>query len=181
MKGPYSEAFKARMVERLAGPNGVSATALSAEVGVSQSALSKWLRDAGSLEGMGKHKKPVDVVKGLESPRRRPEDWSAEEKLKAVIEVAGLDETALGEWLRRNGVHEAQLRDWRRAAVEALAGKKPSSSQPKRIRELEREVRRKDRALAETAALLVLRKKVDALWGDEDASTGLKNDDESST
>jgi transposase len=57
---------------------------------------------------------------------------------------------------------------------------KASSAESKRIKELERELRRKEKALAETAALLVLRKKADALWGDEDASTESKNDDESS-
>ena len=177
MSGQYSAAFKARMVERMAGPNGTSANALSTEVGLSQSTLSRWLREAATVVDMGKHKRPEKDA----STARRPDDWSAEEKLKAVIEVASLDESALGEWLRRNGVHEVQLRDWRRAAVEALAGKRPVPSSSKRVRELEREVRRKDRALAETAALLVLRKKVDALWGDEDVATGQKNDDESST
>lgn len=181
MTSPYSAAFKARMVERLVGPSGTSASALAAEVGLNQSTLSRWLRDAGTVAAMAKHTKQDDRSTGPGLPRRRPEDWSAEEKLKAVVEVAGLPEGELGEWLRRNGVHEAQLRDWRRSALEALSGKRPSSSQPKRIRELEREVLRKDRALAETAALLVLRKKVEALWGDEDSATGPKSDDDSST
>jgi transposase-like protein len=165
------------MVERLAGPRGTSANALAEEVGVHQSTLSRWLREAGTVADMGRNKKQG----GDGGDARRPEDWSPEDKLKAVIEVSGLGETELGEWLRRHGVHEAQLRDWRRAAIEALAGKRPASSSSKRVRELEREVRRKDRALAETAALLVLRKKLDALWGDEDVAMGQKNDDESST
>ena len=88
--------------------------------------------------------------------------------------------------MRSKGLHEAQLREWRdavmAAAEEALTAPRQRRSSPetKRVKELERELRRKEKALAETAALLVLRKKADALWGDEDASTGPMNDDESS-
>jgi transposase-like protein len=170
------------MVERLVGPRSTSANALAEEVGVHQSTLSRWLRDAATVVDMGKQTKKAEDEGGERAAvSRRPEDWSAEEKLQAVVQTAGLNAGELGEWLRRKGVHETQLRDWRRSAVEALGGKRPSPSSSKRVRELEREVRRKDRALAETAALLVLRKKVDALWGDEDAATGQKNDEESST
>ena len=43
-----------------------------------------------------------------------------------------------------------------------------TKAERKRIKELERELRRKDAALAETAAILALRKKVQAIWGDEE-------------
>jgi len=54
---------------------------------------------------------------------------------------------------------------------------KPSRRNPdvKRIRSLEKELRRKDKALAETAALLVLKKKVQEIWGDEDENTTRRN------
>jgi hypothetical protein len=64
------------------------------------------------------------------------------------------------------------------AATEALQSKssrKKVSAEAKRVRELERELRRKEKALAETAALLVLKKKAAAIWGDEDDSTESKN------
>jgi hypothetical protein len=92
----------------------------------------------------------------------------------------------LGEFLRRRGLHEDQLRQWQETAdagaLESLRGRKPAgkSAETKRVKELERELRRKEKALAEAAALLVLRKKAEALWGDEDASTESKTDDESS-
>jgi transposase-like protein len=77
--------------------------------------------------------------------------------------------------LRREGVHEAQLDQWRQAADEAtlsaLGGRKQRSAEQKKVRQLERELKRKDKALAEAAALLVLQKKVRALWADEDEST----------
>jgi hypothetical protein len=95
-----------------------------------------------------------------------------------VQESASLDETALGAFLRREGVHHADLTSWRaqvaEAALGALAGKRQRTGEQKRLRQLEAELRRKDRALAETAALLVLSKKMQALWGDneDDDTTG---------
>jgi len=86
-----------------------------------------------------------------------------------VIQSSGLDEHGLGAFLRKEGLHEAHLDEWRQQAEAALgSGMEPSSSRRKKeVQRLERELRRKDKALAETAALLVLSKKVRALWGDE--------------
>lgn len=179
----YSEAFKAKMVQKMLG--GRSANSVAQEAGVNQPTLSKWLRDARTLRVVPNRKSEQELRKSSE---RRPVDWSAEEKLAAVQRARGLMGSELGEFLRSNGLHEEQLRDWQQsvetAALESLRGArrpKANSAETKRIKELERELRRKEKALAETAALLVLRKKADALWGDEDASTELKNDDESST
>jgi len=111
---------------------------------------------------------------------RRPRDWSAEEKLQAVIEAESLCAEELGGFLRRRGLHEAQLREWRTIILTGLRAKpvRPSpngSAQGRRIRELEKELDRKDKALAETAALLVLKKKAQAIWGDADAPTGKRS------
>ena len=106
---------------------------------------------------------------------KRPQDWSAQEKLAAVMEAASLSDEELGAFLRSRGLHEAQLQQWRELM---LAGLEPAAvqrgkqaSEGKRVRELEKELRRKDKALAETAALLVLKKKAQAIWGDEDDDT----------
>ena len=100
---------------------------------------------------------------------RSMRDRSPEEKLRLVRETASLDEAALGAFLRREGVHEADLQRWREqtseGALGALAGKRQRSLEQKRIRKLEAELKRKDKALAEAAALLVLSKKARALWG----------------
>ena len=95
---------------------------------------------------------------------KRPQDWTAEEKLQAVIEAAGLPEAELGEFLRRQGLHEAQLQQWRDGVLAGLEqhtkrGSRKSSPEARRVRELERELARKEKALAEAAALLVLKKK----------------------
>ena len=130
----YSEAFKSKMVRKLASPGGPSASALAQDVGVHQSTLSRWLRQAGRVEGMKKRDQPS-------------RSWSAAQKLEAVLEAATLSEEDLGPFLRRKGLYRKDLEQWRG------------------------ELRRKDAALAETAALLVLKKKAQAIWGAEDDAT----------
>ena len=169
--GRYSNEFKESMIQKLLLPGGPSARALAETSGVAQATLSRWLREAASvaLVANDTDKKPP--------PReaRRPEDWSPDERLRVVRETAGLTGAELGTYLRREGLHEATVSDWRRqadaGALGALGGSRTLTKEQKRIRELERELTRKDKALAETAALLVLAKKVHALWGDEDDDT----------
>ena len=83
--------------------------------------------------------------------------------------------STLGEFLRKEGLHSAQIEEWTALAVAALATNKPArrkvSPEAKRNKELERELRRKEKALAEVAALLVLKKKAQEIWGDEDDDT----------
>jgi transposase len=106
--------------------------------------------------------------------QRGPEDWSAEEKLEALLNYAKLAEEQKGAFLREKGLHEAHLGRWKTELIEGLklkpfgGGKK--DPQQKRIAALEKELRRKEAALAEAVALLVLKKKADAIWGEsEDA------------
>jgi hypothetical protein len=106
---------------------------------------------------------------------KRPEDWEWKEKVRVVMEASGKKGEELGAFLRKEGIHEVQLRDWEMAIRGSLnkRGRKPSRNPAdvRRVKELERELRRKEKALAETAALLVLKKKVDAIWGDVDDGT----------
>jgi transposase-like protein len=102
--------------------------------------------------------------------------WSPEEKLALMARAAGLGGEALGAFLRAEGLHKSTLDAWSRAASEALREGKPrrpakKGAEAKRLAELERELRRKDKALAEMAALLTLQKKMRAIWGDEEGST----------
>ena len=168
----YSESFREAMVEKMAGPNGRSASVLSQEVGISQPTLSRWLREAGTsrVPPVSKKKKSKTQRSSSEVARaKRPQDWKPAEKLQVVLEAAELSDAELGEFLRKKGLHEAQLEEWRRLATEALSPqprtKKPSP-EAARIRELEKELRRKEKALAEAAALIVLQKKARAIWGD---------------
>ena len=160
------------MVRRMLGPNAVSANALEQEVGVPQPTLSRWLRETATFAAMEKkHKQPVAAAK-------RAQDWTPDEKLRAVVETLGLEGEALGEYLRHHGLHRGQLEQWRESAKSGLG--RPTATpkargDAKRIKELERELRKKEKALAETAALLVLRKKANALWGDGDDDTDERN------
>ena len=116
----------------------------------------------------------------IKSPKR-PNDWSAEDKLKFVMEAASLDDEQLGAFLRKKGLHQAHLDQWRSQMLDGLQNgfskkkAKQKNDAAKRIRALEKEVNRKDKALAETAALLVLKKKVREIWGDEDDPTAGSN------
>jgi transposase len=170
----YGEKFKARAVAQLAGPEKKSAAGLSRELGVPQPTLSRWLREAGRVRRVSEEEKP-------QAPARRPEDWSPQEKLAAVEEYAGLSESERGAWLRRRGVKSEYLTQWREQALSGFVPQKRSASahDSRRERALERELARKDKALAEAAALLVLRGKLQALWGAKDASTGQTSDESS--
>jgi len=161
----YSEAFKKKMVQRMAVPGGPSANALAEEVGVDQSTLSRWRKRAARVE---------DMTNKRSKRSRRPQDWTAAEKLEAVLQAASLSEDDLGGYLRREGLYRTHLEQWREQMLRGLGVKKQRSTKTaegRRVRELEKELRRKDAALAETAALLVLKKKAQAIWGDEDEAT----------
>jgi len=178
----YSESFKRKMVQRMLVPSGPSATALSREVGIPQPTLSRWRSEFATMPVM-----PTEKRNRRPSPpptpasrSRRPEDWTAAERLAAVSEAAQLSGDELGAFLRREGLHEETLVAWRSAALEALqpasARAREKSSDKKELASLKRDLARKDRALAETAALLILKKKAEALWGDEDDDTPKEND-----
>jgi transposase-like protein len=175
----YSEVFRKRMIEKMSGPKPMSATALSAEVGVSQATLSRWLRGAGTVP---RTMSAPDDERKSSPPAKPPQDWTAEEKWALVLEAAAVPQAELGAFLRRKGIHEAQLVQWREAALSGL--QRPSKRERKaanierlRVRKLERELVRKDKALAEAAALLVLKKKAQKIWGDEDDTTDPENDE----
>jgi transposase len=167
----YTEAFKAKMVRQMLGPRARSASSLSSETGVSQPTLSRWLLSAQST--LGAMAKPQG--KTTTSSARRAEDWPPEERLRVVVESSHLEDEELGAFLRAEGLHEATLRAWRSAALEGLGPLRPARGDQKRVRELEKELRRKDKALAEAAALLILQKKVQHLWGDGDDDTDPKS------
>jgi transposase-like protein len=155
----FSEEIKRSMVAKMSVPGGRSATSLSREVGISQNTLSRWLRERITLESNGEGMK-----------QRRPDDWTAEEKVGAILSYEKLSEEQRGVFLREKGLHETHVVRWKAELIAAMkltplvGGKK--NPQQKRIAALEKELRRKESALAEAAALLVLKKKADSIWGE---------------
>ena len=153
------------MVQRMSPPNAETGQAVARNTGVSKSSLSKWLNEARSVARMNKNDPPSAPTMASVSPM----EWTAERKLLVVAKAMALADDELGDFLRREGVHEAQLSEWKLALLGGLKAppKLVNVRDRKRIRKLERELHRKDKALAETAALLVLQGKVRALWEEE--------------
>lgn len=101
--------------------------------------------------------------------------WTAAARLQAVITTAAMDESQRSAWCRENGVYPSELEQWKENAITALneapeerASPQETRDSRKRIKELERDLRRKDKALAETAALLVLSKQLQAIFQSRD-------------
>ncbi len=178
----YPDVFKNAMIQKMTGTDAISATALSKQVDVPQVTLSKWLRMAGVDQSYVFPNNAHEYTKmAKRTNSRRPNDWSAEDKLKIIVEASSLDDEQLGAFLRSKGLHQTHLDQWRSQMLNGLQNgsskKKPrrKNVDAKRIRALEKELNRKDKALAETAALLVLKKKVQEIWGDEDDPTVRSN------
>lgn len=157
--GNFTNEFKDSMISKMAVPGGRSATSLAHEVGISQSTLSRWLRQRSTL-----------LVEGEGMKHVRVDAWSAEEKLAALLEYVRLSEEEQGKYLRGTGLHEAHLEKWKKEIIEALKAKPfvggKKDPQQKRIAVLEKELKRREAALVEAATLLVLKKKADAIWGE---------------
>ena len=170
----YSESFKRKIVQRLLLPNAPSANSLSKELQIPQSTISRWVRRSGRVAVVSNDNE------GSASRPRRPEDWTAEERLRAVTEAGRLEGEELGKFLRREGLHEETLREWRQAAIDALQPARPrgsSRAERRRIEKLERKLAKKEKALAAANAVVALQKKVHALLGDVDDDTDPENDE----
>jgi hypothetical protein len=156
MTRPYSLAFKKKMLQRLTGKGALSASQLSREAGVRQQNLSRWLEEARSL--------PLVASNDI-----KVREWTVEQKARVLAEASNLTGEQLRAYFEREGVKLVDFERWR-IALEKDG--RESASTTKRIRQLERELARKEKALAEAAALLVLKKTITNLYSDEDDDTG---------
>jgi transposase len=158
----YSEEFKFSIIKRMMPPNNESAASISRETGLSEQTLYQWKRKARA--------------KGFAVPagESEPEKWTTKDKFLIVVETATLSEIELAEYCRQKGLFVEQVEAWRDACMQANGGvaeeatklQKANKEKDKEIKLLETELKRKEKALAETAALIVLRKKAQAIWGD---------------
>ena len=163
----YSDERREAVVAKLLPPRNLSVREVAQQEGISEPTVYKWRKEA------------------REQGRCLPNAgdggtaaWSSKDKFAAVLETASLNEADLAEYCRKRGLYAAQIAAWRSACEQANDWDRASTArlgratkdEKKRVKDLERELARNDRALAETAALLVLRKKAAAIWGDgEDA------------
>jgi transposase len=106
----YSKAFRALMIQKMTDPERPAAQSLADEIGVSRSSLYRWVSEADTLE-IAASVEPPTFTESMQrlTNMKRPQDWSAEEKLAAVLEAASLSEEELGAFLRSRGLHDAQL------------------------------------------------------------------------
>lgn len=156
----YTAEEKAWVLEQMSPPRSRTVVEMAKETGITTVTLRAWR----------------DVAKGLGAMMpgtgKRAGRWSSADKFKAVLETAPMSEAEVGEYCRSMGIQPQELRQWRHACERANdpTQVKPSASVKEiaRISELQRELRRKDAALAEAAALLVLRKKANAIWGKDE-------------
>lgn len=146
-------------------PHNRPIAALAAEEGISEATLYNWRKQARA-EG-----------RLLPDGAQGPEGWTSRDKFAAVIETAALNEAQLSAYCRERGLYPEQVQAWRAACESANDWDREAQRQhraahaelEKERKRLSRELQRKEKALAEAAALLVLQKKVSAIWGkDED-------------
>ena len=160
-KAPYSEGFKEQALSRVFSRGDRTVQAVADELNISLHTLKNWM------------KKPVPERENPKPPKaKRPQDWSPEERLRALHESYGLSGEALNAWCREHGLFAHHLAEWKAGfcTPSQRANGRDEASEVRALKaenqRLERELNRKDKALAEAAALLVLQKKYRALLGD---------------
>ena len=123
----------------------------------------------------GERPNPAGKGQLVPASSKAPEQWSAADKLAAVIQAAALSGTDLGSFCRQRGLYPKQLARWRQIAEDANGPSAPSMDDQRELqrknqelirknRQLERELQKKEKALTEAATLLMLSKKLDQLW-----------------
>jgi transposase-like protein len=148
----YGQKFKDQAVAHLLPPESAPVTDLARRFGVSTATLERWRAEA--------------VVGASDTTRA----WPPAARLEAVIVTASMDEASRSAWCRENGLYPTDLDTWKQDALSGLGNPADPEGGPtakrdrRRIKELERDLHRKDKALAETAALLVLSKKLSAIF-----------------
>lgn len=161
--GQYSQQRREAVVAKMLPPNEQDLNTLAHQEGISLGTLYRWRRDARQQGACVPN-----------SDAGNPDSWSARDKFAAVMETAAMNEHEIGEYCRRRGLYREQIQQWRsdceRAADLADDERQSQGNQVreerKRANKLQSELKRKEAALAETAALLSLSKKAQAIWGD---------------
>lgn len=148
MTKAYSLAFKQKMIQRLTGKDSVNPSQLAREIGIRQQNLSRWLHEARSLPSVASN-----------TPKSRV--WTVEQKAQVLADASKLTGEEFASYLDRQGIKLADFERWR-IVLEEDGGS--SAATLKRIRKLERELARKEKALAEAAVLLVPKKTIDSYY-----------------
>lgn len=160
----YTEKMRESIVKRMMPPNNESVSQISEELGITEPTLYKWRKEAR--------------LAGNPTPGsgQGSEQWSSEDKFLVVMETYAMNELELAEYCRKKGLFKEQVSSWRAVCITANGREIDKSKQlnqelkeeRKRAKTLEKDLLKKEKALAEAAALLLLRKKAQAIWGDQE-------------
>jgi len=160
----YSSELKEKISRQLFPPDAKSLGDVSIRTGIPKSTLFGWKKQ---YKKKGRElSKNASVIK----------DLTGKEKFTILIETANLNEHELSEYCRAKGLYPEQIKEWKKAAITANESSKDLSRKERKelnkekhkVKKLQKELNRKEKALAETAALLVLKKKAQAIWGDNE-------------
>lgn len=159
----YTEEFKQALVKKaLLNPN-ASPKRIAEEAGLGNSTIYGWIKKYGKIS-----------QQAASSPKKSPDDWTLEERFNMLQETTKLSEQKLGAYCRQKGIYTHQLNQWREEFMKPRdINKTKDMAEVKSLRTenraLKKELTRKDKALAEASALLILKKKADLLWGENGA------------
>lgn len=160
----YTAEHKQAVVARMMPPQNEPVAKLSEETGVTEVTLYKWRKEARAA--------------GSATPGngQTSDKWSSQDKFLVVMETFAMNEADLAEYCRRKGLYREQIEAWKEVCLQAngqafdqakqLNGQLKEEQQ--RAKALEKDLQKKEKALAEAAALLLLRKKARAIWGDDE-------------
>ena len=159
-----SKERKESILSKLFSSNSQSISEISKLEGISRSTLYTWLKQLKSEGSI------------LASKKTTNDKWSAETKFMTVVATSGMNNEELSSYCREHGLYIEQVLSWKSACIDGARTDSEKKKQERieakadknRIKSLEKELKRKEKALAEAAALLVLRKKLNAYYLEED-------------
>ena len=161
MSSKYPEAFIEQALVKVYSRGDRSVKSVAQDLNVNDHTLRYWMKN-----------KVVTNNDALTAPEKRPQDWTAAEQFAALQETHGLSEVAVHAWCREHGIFPHHLSSWKTAfcaeVKDPLTGMREMRTLTNKVAKLEREIVRKNGALAEAAALLILQKKFRALGEDEE-------------
>ena len=157
----YPAELKENLITKALAPNAPSIVELAKEFHIPYATFQTWMHTMRKKHAT----KPANIS-------QRPQDKSAEDKLQAVIDTMNKTDVELGEYCRQQGIYTHHLAEWRKQILAGLGAVQPNPHKAKchqaesELKKLKRDLHRKDKALAEVSALLILKKKADLRWGE---------------
>lgn len=172
LKKQYTQSFKEQAVQKaMQLKPDEHFQDLAESLGVGRSTLHTWIRQYKQRAAITTHEsKAVDPV----SNQKRPQDWNQEEKFEFIVQCSSLDEESINALCREKGLFPHHLQQWKQEFIQPQAHSHSAggSSELKDLKQenktLKKELQRKEKALAEAAALLVLKKKAQSIWGNDE-------------